>query len=118
MQRSCGRHLQCLAIGRGNLSAVAPQSHLRLLPTLDASWAFPAIAYGPSGSTMWGGCCLAGFHGGLEIGQMMLKRRNASDQHAVALVEVSDPVFKGDEAPGVGDAHGLILSSSAREVIW
>ena len=48
---------------------------------------------------------LAGLHGGLEIGQMIFERGNASDQNAAAFGQVNDPVFEGDDTHGVGDAH-------------
>ena len=37
---------------------------------------------------------------------MIFERGNASAQDAVALAEVNNPVFEGDNAHGVSDAHG------------
>src|SRR5215472_13519267 len=39
---------------------------------------------------------------------MIFECGNAGDQYAVALVELNDPVFEGDDAHGVGDAHARL----------
>jgi hypothetical protein len=39
---------------------------------------------------------------------MILQRGDASDQHAVALGDVSYGGFERDDALGVGDAHGAL----------
>ena len=49
---------------------------------------------------------LAGFRGGLEIDEMILKRGDAGYHLAVTFGRVIDPVFEGGDALGIRGAHG------------
>jgi hypothetical protein len=56
---------------------------------------------------------LAGLHGGLEIGQMILQRGDASIKRAIAIGEVDHPFFERNDALGIGDAHGSNFTASS-----
>jgi hypothetical protein len=48
---------------------------------------------------------LAGSYGSLEVGEVILKGCDPSDQQAIVLDNASDNGFERYHAPGVGDAH-------------